>query len=958
MKKIVNFSILLFIGIFYLGVNCNATSSDIIINEIVAYESSDYEWIEIYNRGNSSVDLTDWKFVEGYTDSKPDGVNHGLNIDSSKDAQGDFIIEPGEYAIIANKADQFKSAHTNFSGTIIDSSWSSLSEDGEKIGLKNYSGNFVEQFTYSSCPNSSLQRINVDSNTWKEHSSSDTAGKENTDFKSESSSQNQSTSSSSETKTNFFPRDLVINEITADPADEDEWLEIFNNTHYDIDLSDWKIIDGSMNETELSGTILANSFFIVENPEGNLNNLGDQIILKFESYVIDKVVYGLWDDGNLSDNAPRVNDPFSIARKRDGRDTDLDFNDWVITTTPTKNFANIITSLGNNPKSTIVINEILPNENEFIELKNISGSTIKLQNWIITNQNQNYQITQLAKINPGELFLLTREQTNIALDNFKGEIILHDQENNITDLVVYEKTTGNQQSFARTKNNLWQWTLTITPDQENIITQPNQPPVININLPTTANLNETIIFDGSDCFDPEAEKITFNWDFGDYQICNEIICDHAYPEAGIYSITLTITDSQNAQSKFKHSINVGSVKEPNSKKPEAPEQPSELNKLIVINEFLPNPNGNDSQEWIELKNLSDQDINLENFFLDDQNQGSKPYQFPKNTIISAQSFLIFPREQTKIALNNSNDSVRLLDSNKNIIQEINYKKTKKNHSFARNKNNEFYLTAIPTPNTKNIFVQGATTQSFTTSSNKTNSKNHGLISLSEVHELSIGDQVSIRGTVAVEPGLLGKTTIYIAGSHGIQIYFYKQNWPELKLGDVVEISGTLSLNQGEKRLKISSQNNIKILSHTDPPTAKIITADQINDDLEGSLISISGEIISSRGSTFYLDDGNDIAKIYVKNSTEIDKKQIRKFTNYKITGIVSETNSGYRILPRYGSDIQSILKTPTTAETTTIKKNILQKEFSLKNFIFYLIAGIIALTLISLGSIWGKQKIN
>ncbi len=146
----------------------------IIINEIGAFEKANSEWIEILNIGNEPVDITDWKFFENAT-------NHGL-----APIQGDAILLPGEFAIIAQKADIFLS-EKNFSGTIIDSSWSSLKEDGEEISLKDKDGNFIEQFTYIKAANFSLERINPNiddytQNNWREHASGHTAGFQNNNY--------------------------------------------------------------------------------------------------------------------------------------------------------------------------------------------------------------------------------------------------------------------------------------------------------------------------------------------------------------------------------------------------------------------------------------------------------------------------------------------------------------------------------------------------------------------------------------------------------------------------------------------------------------------------------------------------------------------------------------------------------------------------------------------------------
>ena len=58
------------LGFFILPTTVLAAENDIIISEIAAFESSNYEWLEIFNNGDEAVDLTGWKFYENETNHK------------------------------------------------------------------------------------------------------------------------------------------------------------------------------------------------------------------------------------------------------------------------------------------------------------------------------------------------------------------------------------------------------------------------------------------------------------------------------------------------------------------------------------------------------------------------------------------------------------------------------------------------------------------------------------------------------------------------------------------------------------------------------------------------------------------------------------------------------------------------------------------------------------------------
>jgi len=126
-------------------------------------------------------------------------------------------------------------------------------------------------------------------------------------------------SSPVEQKINFG--DVLINELVSDPADNEvEWIELYNKTSREIDLTGWRIEDGSKAKTNLSGGF--DKYKVIEKPSGSLNNAGDLVILYDESgKIIDQIAYGNWADGDTTDNAPAAGDPGSLARKYDGYNT-------------------------------------------------------------------------------------------------------------------------------------------------------------------------------------------------------------------------------------------------------------------------------------------------------------------------------------------------------------------------------------------------------------------------------------------------------------------------------------------------------------------------------------------------------------------------------------------------------------------------------------------------------------
>lgn len=537
----------------------HAADADIVINEIAAYESGDYEWFEMYNKGSTAVDITGWKFFEANT-------NHSITA-----YRGDLVIDPGEYAVIANKADKVAQKYPTFTGTLIDSSWSSLNESGELIALKNKSGNTIEQFTYISASEHALERKNsalpdYTSANWAEHASGNSIGVQNSNAAvSQQSAEQQTTSAQSYI---WRPRrgDIVINELVSDPNDrEQEWVELYNATQKHIDLSGWKLIDGDGVSVSLSGALDsadAQKYIVTELSGGFLNNAGDKILLQSpENFTLDEVTYGNWDDGDLTNNAPRAVDPFSLARVGN---TFYSRDDFRVTSTPTKGAANKITATAVSsgvPYSSVSITELCPNpasgedDDEFIELYNSGDTPVNLERWELTIlDGARYMIPKGDPLAPHEHRAFSRKTTNLALHNSGGERVrvYAPRAFEYADEVRYSEDAGKGMSYAEDSDDIFRWTQTVTPGQKNTITQDNSAPTVVIEGPFTGRPGDPLTFDASDTSDADGDALTYEWIFGDGTSAQGSLVHHAYTDEDAFSILLTVRDGTTSVLRMHH----------------------------------------------------------------------------------------------------------------------------------------------------------------------------------------------------------------------------------------------------------------------------------------------------------------------------------------------------------------------------------------------------------------------
>lgn len=119
---------------------------------------------------------------------------------------------------------------------------------------------------------------------------------------------------------------------------------------------------------------------------------------------------------------------------------------------------------------------------------------------------------------------------------------------------------------------------------------------------------------------------------------------------------------------------------------------------IFISEVMIDP-PTDENEWIELYNNNDFDVDLANWFIDDlEDAGSNPKSFSLN--IKTHSYASI--DLTSSIFNNDSDSIRLLDFNKNQKDILIYSKSEKGKSLARNDQaNSSFCIQEPTKNQPN-----------------------------------------------------------------------------------------------------------------------------------------------------------------------------------------------------------------------------------------------------------------
>ncbi len=130
-----------------------------------------------------------------------------------------------------------------------------------------------------------------------------------------------------------------------------------------------------------------------------------------------------------------------------------------------------------------------------------------------------------------------------------------------------------------------------------------------------------------------------------------------------------------------------------------------LNPLVT--EFLPDPEApltDADDEWIEIFNPNNSELNLNGFILKSGNSYSYSYTFG-DVLLPPLSYTTYKSVETNLTLSNSGGAVRLIDPNGEIASDIVYTEAKTAWSYMLEQaTNAWLWTTTPTPDAVNLYT--------------------------------------------------------------------------------------------------------------------------------------------------------------------------------------------------------------------------------------------------------------
>lgn len=256
---------------------------DVSINEIAwmgTTASTNDEWIELYNNTSNAVNIDGWILKAG--DGAPE-----IKLAGIIPANGFFLLERTDDTTVPDIT-----ADLIYKGA--------LGNNGEDLRLIDSSGNLIDEADFSSGwpagDNTTKQTMERMALAWQTSQNPGGTPKAINSSGAQVSPNNTSVPTPSPISTpqitpkieTTYPSGITFNEILPSPEGSDateEWIELYNQNEFEVDLSGWKIEDTIGKSTAYvfpAGIkISPNSFLVLKRPETKitLNNDGDGLSL-------------------------------------------------------------------------------------------------------------------------------------------------------------------------------------------------------------------------------------------------------------------------------------------------------------------------------------------------------------------------------------------------------------------------------------------------------------------------------------------------------------------------------------------------------------------------------------------------------------------------------------------------------------------------------------------------------
>src|SRR5688572_16800401 len=124
------------VALLFFFFTARAADTDVVINELMYHppgEREDLQYIELFNGGTGTVDLSGWSFQKGVR------FEFGAGL----------LLKAGDFAIVARDTNAFAKHYGGTNGVLLGNFGGKLSHSGETISLANRDGKLVDSVAYA-----------------------------------------------------------------------------------------------------------------------------------------------------------------------------------------------------------------------------------------------------------------------------------------------------------------------------------------------------------------------------------------------------------------------------------------------------------------------------------------------------------------------------------------------------------------------------------------------------------------------------------------------------------------------------------------------------------------------------------------------------------------------------------------------------------------------------------------
>ncbi len=628
------------------------------------------------------------------------------------------------------------------------------------------------------------------------------------------------------------PNQLVINEVLAWPTTGEEFVELYNAGATPIDLSGWwlddqanaggaavRIVDDTIIAPRSWHTISSSSLF---NDNGDLVRLLDYRLQEYAVWNYSSALQGLsagrWPDGSQHwYNGMRAS-PNNRNRELAAMPTGL------------------------------VINEISPFGQEWLELYSTNPQVIDLAGWSISDSSgTTIRLAANTQISQGQFLTITMSN---LLNDSGDSVQLAMTDGRVVDQLSYTKPLANTTWSRIPDAGSWLNNAPATPNQPNRASQPTAVPATKTPKPTA---------------------------------------------------TSKPTTTPRATAKPKLSKAKPTTQPTIGLKTNYPQ--------LQINEIMPAPRATDwnadgehnsNDEWIELYNPNNYQVDLMGWQLDDQaDAGSRPWRLPTGMSIAAHGYVVIFASQSKLSLTNTGEAVRLIQPNGVIADTISYAKLDVDQSWGRHPTSQqWQLFAQPSPNQANNSTQP------TLAAKK--------ISLREAQLAPIDSQVLVEGVVSAEINLFRQRAFYLQDPTAGMLVFIsnKLALPALRQGMHLQIQATVGSYHQEPQLIVAEVVDLNIIKQQ--AALAIHTPNKLEQANLGQLVKLSLRAKQRNTDSLLVEFGSQQLQLRLAQGQTLP--HIPTAMQLNVTGIVSRYDDVWRLQVRHVADLGLPQRLPTTSQ--------------------------------------------